>query len=304
VSLATSWLEYVAVIAAAVGAVAAASGVIVAWRGPEWRAKRKAPKLVVSSDRKVRADMASRLKEAKVRIDNEAGRATAEAVEVSVTVSNKDVHGVHYVARQESLSFDTPRPDAPGRSTASVPSGSSRPVSFALVGTADKIAAHFPPHAYAQNMDRLQDNWAALSLCSVERRKLFPWLSKGKAYDVELVVTGANFDAATYWGRIGLSEEEVPVNTVVPPGGTGQAVPNARLARSAGEGLSADPRASAYTGVWLHRCVAGARGTAGDAPRLLPRARADGAAITGRYRFEARLSGKSRLAHRCGGNLQ
>lgn len=209
----SSWLDYVAAIGTGVGAVAAALAVIVALFGPGWRAKRKAPKLAVSADRSVRVSTALRhVQEAEVRIRNEPGRDTAEAVEVFVTVKHEDFQGVHFVAREESLTFDTPRPDAPGRPTASVPSGYSRPVSFALFGPAKAVAEHFPPHKYAQNPSGER---AALSLCSVERRQFFPWLDKDDIYDVELVVTGANFDAATYRGRIRLSEDEVPVKSKV-----------------------------------------------------------------------------------------
>jgi hypothetical protein len=180
VPLGTSWLDYVDAIGSGVAAIATALAVIVALFGPGWRAKRRAPKLVVSADPARAALTLRHAQEMAVRIRNAPGRDTAEAAEVFVTVTQKSPRGVHYVAREESLSFDTPRPDAPGRSTASVPSGYSRPVSFAVFGPAEAVAEHFPPHKYAQNLDGHRDESAALSLCSVEHRKFLPLAGQGR----------------------------------------------------------------------------------------------------------------------------
>src|SRR4051794_15082526 len=105
--LASSWLDYVAAIGTAIGALAAAGAVIVALFAPGWREKRKRPKLTVTqegSELSVDA-LTESATEMRVRIHNARGRDTAEAVEVFVTVTSgrPGRGGTVIVAQDENL---------------------------------------------------------------------------------------------------------------------------------------------------------------------------------------------------------
>ena len=220
--LASSWLDYVAAIGTAVGALAAAGAVFVALFGPGWREKRRRPKLSVTSEAdeiSVDADSRAAL-ELRLRIHNAPGKDTAESVEVFITVTEEG--GSVILVEDASLNFERPRADQPGRSTATVPSGHSRPVSLALLGPVTAVEACFHETMRGKASATPGEKFGALSLFgfaggSFSWREI-PWLGLGKTWDVVLVVTGANFDAVTIRGQLRLSDEHIPPDEI-PEGG-------------------------------------------------------------------------------------
>jgi hypothetical protein len=219
--LATSSLDYVAAIGTAVGALAAAGAVIVALFGPGWQEKRKRPRMTVKyeTERAEVAQGAAEPREIRLRIHNERGKATAEAVEVLVTVLEpppavSSGFGSRAIERTKvvdegTLNFDRPRAGEAGRSTAAVPSGHSRPVSFALVGPPPKVADCFDDTMRGTDPAGDKNKWAAISLFGVsggpDSWRQLRWLGLDETYDVVLVVTGANFDAVTFGGQLRLT---------------------------------------------------------------------------------------------------
>ena len=89
--LATSWLDYVASIGTAVGAIATLCAVVVALFGPARREKQKRPQLSLSPETEMTTSVDDPgASEARIWIRNAAGRDTAEGVEVFV-----DAQGPH-----------------------------------------------------------------------------------------------------------------------------------------------------------------------------------------------------------------
>jgi hypothetical protein len=221
--LATTWLDYVAAIGTAVGAVATFCAVVVALFGPAWREKQKRPQLSLSpeTDMTTSIDGSSAL-EARIWIRNALGRDTAEGVEVFVDAQGPHIPGAGtvLVATGESLNFDRPRPDEAGRSTATVPAGHSRPVYFAVWGSATAIATRFDPSMRSRDDAAIRsDAGAALALYGSPRGLLgslgsreILWLEKDTTYDVRIVVTGANFDAVAFRGQVRISEKHERVD--------------------------------------------------------------------------------------------
>jgi hypothetical protein len=214
---ASSSLDYVAAIGTAIGALAAASAVIVALFGPGWRERRRRPRLSVApegTEISVDADARSPL-ELRLRIHNARGKDTAESVEIFVTVTSRrpDHGGTVILVEDGNLNFDRPRADYPGRSTATVPSGHSRPVSLALLGSVTAVEACFHETMRGKASATPGEKFGALSLFGFSGGTFswreIPWLSVGETYDVVLVVTGANFDAVTFGGQLRLSDEHI-----------------------------------------------------------------------------------------------
>jgi hypothetical protein len=216
--LASSWLDYLAAIGTAIGALAAAGAVIVALFGPSWRERRRRPKLSLApkgTEISVDADARSPL-ELRLRIHNARGKDTAESVEVFVSATSGRPAGVGTMILVEdgNLNFDRPRADHPGRSTATVPSGHSRSVSFALLGSVTAVEACFHETMRGKASETPGEKFGALCLFGLSGGRFswreIPWLTVGETYDVVLVVTGANFDAVTFGAQLRLSDEDIP----------------------------------------------------------------------------------------------
>lgn len=142
-----------------------------------------------------------------LRLYNAKGRDTARDVEVFVTVISEGAPPVHLVAEEANLNFDDPLPRVanprgsvsvsttePGRSTATVPSGFARSVSFAVVG---------------QEAGDVTNAWGYLALYPTRMAKDASLLSV-LGYKASIVVTGSNFDALTYEGELRFTEEDEP----------------------------------------------------------------------------------------------
>jgi hypothetical protein len=157
----------------------------------------------------------------RLRLYNEAGRDTARDVEVFVTAHGRAVHDGEAVtlliADEENLNFDSPIDGGPGRSTATVPSGYSRRVYFAILGSQSGIEAKLSPIMLEPQDGDSGEPWGALAIYPARQAKAM--FDASSEYYIEIVVTGSNFDALTYQGTIGFrddSEEvqEAPVPTV------------------------------------------------------------------------------------------
>jgi hypothetical protein len=215
---ASSTLDYVSSIGTAVGALATVVAVLVALFGPSWRERRKRPRLSLTREEaeiNVDAEATSPV-ELRIRVDNARGKDTAAGVEVFVTVTSthRDRGGTVILVKDGSLNFERPRADYPGRSTATVPSGHSRPVSVALIGPVTAVETCFHETMRGKASATPGEKWAGLSLFGFSGGAFswreIPWLGLGETYDVEFVVTGANFDALTFRGQLRLSDDIEP----------------------------------------------------------------------------------------------
>jgi hypothetical protein len=192
-------LDYIAAYGTAIGALAAAAAVIVALFGPSWRTKRREPQLTLEPENRG-LEVPTAVVSAypmRLRLRNERGRDTAQDVEVFVTAVTPLQDGSTFQCAEDSnLSCDPPsageREGLP-RTVATVPSGHTRAVYFVLMGNTDSIAEKL-------GLDR--PAYRAYAALVVPVRTSVLWLQAGHTWDITLVITGANFNAVTYQGKV------------------------------------------------------------------------------------------------------
>jgi hypothetical protein len=145
-----------------------------------------------------------------LRLHNARGRDTAREVEVFVTVLSEGTPATYIVAEEANLNFDDPLPrvvnpggkigiakSEPGRSTATVPSGFARNVNFAVIGI-------------QREGGKLGDAWGYLALYPPRVAQDATLFFHMFSYHAWIVVTGSNFDAITYEGKLKVTEEDEP----------------------------------------------------------------------------------------------
>jgi hypothetical protein len=192
------WLFLTVTALAAMGTVGA---IIVAVFGQRWHERHRSPRVELSVDPPglgavLDAEGWSDLM--RLRLANEKGRETASDVEVFVYVQAPDEDAIFVVASEGNLDFDDPADESGGRATATIPAGFSRCVNFAVVGDLPQFD------------HRNRQGWAYLALYPT-RMAREAVLYVGLSYDVLIVVTGSNFDALAYVGRLRFEDHEEPV---------------------------------------------------------------------------------------------
>jgi hypothetical protein len=215
VVLAASFLDWLAAVGTAVGALAAAGAVVVALFGPRWHQKQTQPKLSLEADPRgtILSAESSTGAMLRLKVHNARDKRTAEQVELFVSVAtrlNRDEGGgvsaiVH--VRDRSLNFDEPGGAPPGRSTTSVPSGYSRPVPFLMVGPPTTISERFGVELRKRSFNGDLPSWVAVPVLYPAVAESAIWLKVNGPYEVTLVVTGANFDAVRFRGELAMSQE-------------------------------------------------------------------------------------------------
>jgi hypothetical protein len=185
------------------GVVVTLLAVLVALFGHRVQERRKRPRLSLSVD-PVSMGVEIHSGDAEIlslRIHNEKGRDTAREVEVFVTVFGQDGDIFLMAGEEVALNWDDPLGDGGGRSTATVPAGSSRRVSFAVL-----------QHLAAVDEQGRAD-WAYLAVYP-PNKVTHATLREGVPYAVTISVTGANFDALSYRGAVAFEEHDEPVGDV------------------------------------------------------------------------------------------
>lgn len=209
-------LDYLAAFGTAVGALAAAAAVAVAVLGPRLEARRRQPRVVLSSTAPLATyyfyvDSPSAEGAALLKLRNEPGRDTAREVEVFLSVDAVGgplIMGKVTLVSVEPLNFDDPVGGERGRSTANLPPGFARSLDLLIVGHFEAIAAGTPLAADLQLPEDKQKTHAAWALAPARQDRL-RWLRDGERYFLTLTVTGANFDAQSYRGTVGITLGEV-----------------------------------------------------------------------------------------------
>jgi hypothetical protein len=197
------------------GVIATFAAVLVALFGQRLHQWRRRPQITVTSDPPsmgIRVDPDSKLvwtpsaSVLRLRLHNEPGRDTARDVEVFVDAVAQVGFVTFEAADSANLNFDDPTDDdGPGRSIATVPSGYSRRVNFAVLMRGGDQDVHNEDEA--RNMKIKHEAWGYLAVYP-------PSLTAGStlhdnaSYDVRITVTGANFDAISYRGVVAFEDEE------------------------------------------------------------------------------------------------
>jgi hypothetical protein len=210
VMAASTWTD-VGIFWATVGAaVATTAAVIVALFGPRWQERRRRPDLSLTTDPPgmsipVESGVAEPLR---LRLTNRAGRDPARDVEVFVTASGQGTDAVYVAAEDETLNFDDPFSDAQGCSVSTVPAGHARLVNVAVI----EAVADGGTNEHAQ--------WGYLATVPRQRMR-HAALMDAIAYDVTITITGSNFDAVIYRGRLEFRDDselfngtEFPIKTL------------------------------------------------------------------------------------------
>lgn len=136
-----------------------------------------------------------------LRIVNEPGREPARDVEVFVTLTHHDrFRWPHTYAEQQNLLLSNPLHGA-GLTVSHVPPGFSRRVMIAVLGDPDYLQSRFRSGRRAPVET---DEIAGLAGVAGLTTGQAPVLRSGQDLDVELVVTGSNFDAQTWSVKIRL----------------------------------------------------------------------------------------------------
>jgi hypothetical protein len=218
----------VATIVAALGTVGA---IIVALFLPGWQAKRTRPKLTVETEggalwgsSYAPADDVDRPNDVHdgpvLLISNAPGRETAHRVEVLLTVyehtEQKQPHGWTMTIQpvtDRPLNFSE-NDGRYGTRTTNVGPGATRRVYFMRLGDAQSLFATWYPSRDAKPPTILNDGFKAMQVCGAwatvpaQQDNLSYVHSSGSgdgrssSYYVELLVTGDNFDALRYRGRV------------------------------------------------------------------------------------------------------
>jgi hypothetical protein len=209
VVFAASFVDWLSAVATAAAVVIA---LFVALFVPRWHEKQREPKIDLQPDPRGRQSSSSwsTADLLRLRIHNAPGRRTAEQVEVFASVVSRSPGDgdlwVRVHLEDKALNFDEPGGVPPGRSTTSVPSGFSRPVSFVLIGPPTSISERYGVEVKPDAVGELPD-WVAVPALYPAVRESATWFTRGKPLEVTLVVTGANFDAVTFRGEFEMSEE-------------------------------------------------------------------------------------------------
>lgn len=198
------WLTFGVQVLAAVATVAAVS---VALLGPGLRARRRRPRISIDMGDRASARLSTELGHAEevaagpaMYIRNAAGKDAARGVEVAVTLEHRENPGAEAVtvADDRRLNFIDPLIGTQGVATADVPAGGARRVYLTLLGRQPSLLKQLsPPSARADT-----GTIGALATCP-SRGDNTIWLPAGH-YTAQLVVAGANFDAAAYQIRFQL----------------------------------------------------------------------------------------------------
>jgi len=215
------WTDVAGFIATSAGVVVTLLAVLVALFGPGWQTKRRRPKVTLRVDPNsgplpVPINISERYaRDMRLLIENDPGQDTALDVEVFVTIvgdPGKDDSGFEYfegVTEAEALVFDNPELGGPLRDTSTVPAGFSRPVWFALVGPIDTAFVGVglrwsgPEDSEAVRLTKRDDLRACAIVTTADaNRGPAPVLLLEHGYTVHLIVTGSNFDAQHYVGRV------------------------------------------------------------------------------------------------------
>lgn len=195
-----SWDDPTVLIAGA-GVAATLLAVVVALAGPSWNARRRRPKIDLEADPPNVGLSPDAIEDASVppvdvglRISNAAGRDTARDVEVFISAKAPDGGGTHIAAEEVNLLFGrlTSRSNP---TSVSIPAGYSRRVALAALGNPRATRGIF---SRLRSPLGIRPSWAALVVEDMPEH--FCWLDERLSYRIEIVVTGANFDAITFDG--------------------------------------------------------------------------------------------------------
>jgi hypothetical protein len=199
------WTEVAGFWVTLAAALITLSAVLVALFGPGWQARRRTPRLslVVENTALGMPVETETFLPIRLRVSNTRGRDTARNVQLYITVDSVQDHDgsliEHIYAEDDALRFDDPlrQPSEKGIWSTDVPSGHSRPVWFAMMGSGywpwtKGIPLDGGPKLYLT----VDGDW-------------FPPMSRDQTqqHDVKMVLTGDNFDAIHYTAVIKFSEE-------------------------------------------------------------------------------------------------
>jgi hypothetical protein len=200
--------EWAGPLAEAVGAVGTLLAVLAALFGPQFHAWRRRPLVTLEG----------------FRVRNERGRDTARDVEVFITAAKETWSFPDGAARERyffeepgetgsidsyvaadnrNLPFDPPSTQASCRSMVNIAAGHWRDVYLLVDGMdAEAVLETLGVQPDTVRMPRNADTYAALAVCRRTAEESVAWLENGVEYDVELLITGANFDAVRYRAKI------------------------------------------------------------------------------------------------------
>ena len=201
--------DWILVCVAVASAVATVGAVLVALFGPDWRAKNRAPSITLTGEPEFAGsvDLEDELPQIydglSVQLLNKRGRHTAHGVEVFITASYYDKmldFDFHQVTAR-NLNFDSPLDGHYGRAVATVPSGFVRPIYIASVGVPEMLFdRHYPGSVPLTDLDS-GPSFAVWALTPARQDEI-QFLTEETEYTVELVITGENFDAVRYLGKL------------------------------------------------------------------------------------------------------
>jgi hypothetical protein len=152
-------------------------------------------------------------------LHNADGRDTARDVEVfAYVVSHPTSREWHtdLPVEMEPLVFENPLGSNMSRTVSSVPPGFYRKAWWVVVGEPAEVTKAF----VADDKPQVEDMSAAVCIDPYSRQGV-PWLSTGRAYVVDLIVTGSNFDAVYFSGVFeGIVERDKDQSMSPTPGRT------------------------------------------------------------------------------------
>jgi hypothetical protein len=191
------WTDYGGFWATVGGVAVTLAAVLVALFGQRYNAWRRRPRLSVRADPlSVSYSPYDSVSEhvMYLSIHNEEGRDTARDVEVFADAHAIDMPELRRI-NGVNLNFDDALVEGLGRSTATVPAGYSRRVSFAIVRESLPDTKTFGHEA-----------WVHIAVYP-PRGVPVATVWDGLAYQVDVTVTGANFDAIFFRGIMGVWTE-------------------------------------------------------------------------------------------------
>jgi hypothetical protein len=218
--LASVLTDWIIALGSAFGAAATLAAVIVALFGPQWRNRRIRPRLAVDAEVGRGSVVVGSPEESPffipVTINNEPGRATARDVEVTATVSEvPNEKGGFFSIPDVPLSFSPPWPDGAPQTVTHIAPGHHR--TAYLLGLGGKPALATWLSAMPDGLFEPDEDYG-IAVASPQARYLL-WLDPDQSFDVTLIVTGSNFDAIRFKGRLSVTTERADEDGEPDPSG-------------------------------------------------------------------------------------